>query len=164
MTEENISTSFAGESQAHMKYLNFAKKAEEEGKQNVARLFRAASFSEQVHASEQLATMGGIGSTSENLAGGIDGEGFEIDEMYPAYIMVAEAQGEADAQRCFRHAVAAEKVHHGLYERAKTAVDAGGDAAIEEIWVCSCCGFTMEGDAPESCPICTAPKSEFVKF
>ena len=164
MTEQFLQEAFAGESQAHMKYLNFAEKAAEEGRANVARLFRAASFSEQRHASNHLEALQGIGATSENLAGAIDGESFEIAEMYPAYIAVAEAQGEEDAKVAFHHAFEAEKVHHALYGRAKVAVDAGGDLDIAQIWVCGSCGFTMEGEPPARCPVCTAPKRLFKEF
>jgi len=164
MTEAYLKDAFAGESQAHMKYLNFAEKAEEEGNANVARIFRAASFSEQLHASAHLATLEGIGSSSENLAEAMDGEGFEIDEMYPAYMAVAEEQGEEDAKISFHQALEAEKVHHGLYSRAKQAVDGGKDAEVGALWVCTACGFTMEGEPPARCPICSAPKKFFKEF
>jgi len=55
-TEENLKNAFAGESQAHMKYMTFADKAEKEDLPNVARLFRANSFAEQVHAANHLRT------------------------------------------------------------------------------------------------------------
>ena len=58
MTEKNLRDAFAGESQAHMRYLIYARKAEEEGKPNIARLFRAISFAEQVHAANHLKTLG----------------------------------------------------------------------------------------------------------
>ena len=164
MTEQFLKEAFAGESQAHMKYLNFAQKAAEEGKENVARLFRAASYAEQVHASRHLAVMGGVGGTAENLAAAAGGEGFEIEEMYPAYIAVAIDQDEPEAQESFNHALQTEKVHRDLYERAKKAVDAGGDAAIDVLWVCDFCGYTMEGDPPDKCPLCGNPKKSFVKF
>lgn len=164
MTEQFLKEAFAGESQAHMKYLNFAEKAEEEGKANVARVFKAASYSEQVHASAHLDTLEGIGSTSENLAGAMAGEGFEIAEMYPAYMAVAEDQGEEDAKVSFHQALEAEKVHHGLYGRAKAAVDAGGDLELGQLWVCTSCGYTMEGEPPARCPICTAPRKLFTEF
>jgi nitrite reductase (NADH) large subunit len=164
MTEQFMKDAFAGESQAHMKYLNFAKKAEEEGKANVARLFKAASYSEQVHASRHLSVMEGVEGTAENLAGAAGGEGFEIDEMYPAYIAVAIEQDEPEAQESFNHAMQTEKVHQELYTRAKKAVDAGGDANLAELWVCDFCGFTMEGEAPDKCPLCGNPKKNFVKF
>ena len=164
MTETNLKDAFAGESQAHMKYLNFAEKAVEDGKENVARLFRAASYAEQIHASTHLGVLEGVGTTSENLAGAAGGESFEIDQMYPAYIAVAELQGEEDAQETFDHAWQAEKVHHALYVRAKEAVDAGGDLDAFDIWVCTGCGFTMEGEPPDRCPVCKTPKRLFTKF
>jgi rubrerythrin len=111
MTEANLSAAFAGESQAHMKYLNFAAKAEKENLPNVARLFQAASYAEQVHASNHLKALDGVQGTAANLAAALGGETFEIDEMYPAYIAVAEAQGEPKALRPMKDAMAAEKVH-----------------------------------------------------
>jgi rubrerythrin len=60
--------------------------------------------------------------------------------------------------------MAAEKVHAGIYERAKTAVERGKDIEYKPIHVCSICGFTMEGDAPDKCPVCGAPKAKFVTF
>jgi rubrerythrin len=164
MTEQNLKDAFAGESQAHMKYAAFAEKAQEDGKANVSRLFQAASFAEKVHATQHLKVLQGIASTGENLAGAIGGEGFEVEEMYPAYIAVAIEQDEPDAQESMTHAMHAEKVHHDLYLRAKKAVDAGGDVSVDDLWVCSECGNTLEGDPPDRCPLCNAPKRFLVKF
>jgi rubrerythrin len=110
MTEANLKSAYAGESQANMRYTIYAKKATEEGYPNIARLFTAVAFAEQVHASNHyrnIMSKGGsvtvstavFGSrtTSENLQAGIDGETFEINEMYPAYKKVAEFQGEKGA-------------------------------------------------------------------
>ena len=164
MTEENAKAAFAGESQAHMKYLNFAAKAEEEGKGNVARLFRAASYSEEVHASNHLQVLSGISTTAENLAEAAGGEKFEIDEMYPAYIAVADLQEEKAAKQSFHYAIEAEKAHLAMYRKAHEVVVSGGDAPIGELWVCNKCGYTMEGDPPDRCPVCGNPKANFVKF
>jgi rubrerythrin len=164
MTEENVKAAFAGESQAHVKYLNFAEKAAEEGKQNAARLFKAASYSEQVHASNHLRVLEAIASTAENLSDAAAGEKFEVDEMYPAYIVVADDQQEKDARRSFNYAFQTEKAHLEFYDRACEAVKAGGDATIGELWVCNVCGLTMEGEPPDKCPICGNPKANFVKF
>jgi rubrerythrin len=164
MTEDNLKGAFAGESQAHVKYMAFADKAAAEKFANVARLFKAASYSEQVHATNHLRTLAGIGKTSDNLASAISGEDFEVAEMYDAYLAVAERQGEKDAVMRFYAASEAEKVHSGLYARAKQAVDKGQDADIKAVQVCAVCGFTVEGDAPDKCPICGAPKDKFVKF
>lgn len=164
MTEDNLGASLAGESQAHIKYAAFSEKAGREGKPNVARLFAAASYAEQVHATAHLRTLKGIGSTSDNLAAAINGEGFEIAEMYPAYIAVAEEQEEKAAKNSFFRALEAEKVHKELYTKAKEAVDAGSDAEIPTILVCSICGFTMEGDEADSCPLCGASGEQLKKF
>lgn len=164
MTEENLKAALAGESQAHLKYLNFSERAKRDGKPNVARLFAAASFAEQVHASAHLRTLKGIGSTAENLATAIGGEGFEVDEMYPAYVAVAELQQEPAAKRTFQWALEAEKVHRALYQRAAAAVAEGKDLDLQTIWVCAGCGYTGEGDLPDKCPLCGAPKEKLVQF
>jgi len=164
MTEENLKAAFAGESQAHMKYLSFSEKAQTEGKPNVARLFAAASFAEQAHATAHLRTLKGIGETAGNLAIAIGGEDFEVSEMYPAYIAVAEAQDEGGAKKSFFRAFEAEKVHRSLYERAREAVDAGSDVDLGSVCVCECCGWTGEGDAPDRCPLCNAPKDRIRQF
>lgn len=164
MTEQNARAAFAGESQAHVRYVEFSEKAEKEGKPNVARLFAAAAFSELTHAGNHLRVFGGLGTTGDNLVEAMGGEGFEVDEMYPAYIAVAKEQQEKSAQTSFQRAMEAEKVHRALYQRAKQAVDGGADLGIGDIWVCGQCGFTMEGEAPDKCPLCGAPKSAFKKF
>jgi len=164
MTEDNLQAAFAGESQAHVKYLNFADKAGKEGFPNVARLFQAASFAEQMHASSHLRALEGIQGTAANLGAALGGETFEIEQMYPAYKTVAEAQGEKRALRSMDWALAAEKVHAKLYAEAKQSVEAGKDVAAQDIWVCTSCGFTMEGVPPDKCPVCGASKEKFRKF
>ncbi len=164
MTEEDAKAAFAGESQAHIKYLNFAERAAQEGKENVARLFRAASYSEQVHAGRHLAVLAGVGATAENLAEAIGGETFEVEEMYPAYLAVAEAQGEAEAAESFDHARRAEGQHQQFYRRAQEAVAAGEDLRVGPIVVCSYCGFTAEGEPPARCPVCGNPGKNFARF
>lgn len=164
MTEENIKEAFAGESQAHIKYLAFAKKAEREGKPNVARLFQAAAFAEQVHADEHLRVLSGVASTEANLRTARAGEEFEAEEMYPAYMAVAQLQCEEKAQQSIHHAIEAEKLHRQLYDDAIAAVEAGDDFTGEQLVVCSMCGYTATGEAPERCPVCTAPKKYFSAF
>lgn len=164
MTEENLKNAFAGESEAHMKYMVFADKAEKENFPNIARLFRANSFAEQVHATNHLRTLSGIGKTSENLQTAIEGENFEVNEMYPAYIGVAVEQKEPGAEATTKWALEAEKVHAGLYQKAKDAVDKEEDIESKPIHVCQVCGFTVEGEAPEVCPVCGSPKEKFTRF
>jgi rubrerythrin len=164
MTEANLQAAFAGESQAHMKYLNFAEQARKEGLPNVARVFEAASYAEQVHASNHLRVLGGIGATAANLGAAKGGEDFEIVEMYPVYKAAAEAQGEKQALRVMSWALEAEKVHSALYGAAKEKVEAKQDAGATDIWVCTVCGWTVEGEAPEICPVCGTKHAKFRKF
>jgi rubrerythrin len=82
MTKENLKVAFAGESQAHMKYLAFSVQAEKEGKPHIARLFRAISHAERVHAINHLRELKGVGDTVANLEAAIGGETFEVEEMY----------------------------------------------------------------------------------
>jgi rubrerythrin len=164
MTEKNLRDAYAGESQAHMKYLIFAKRAEEENKPNIARLFRAVSFAEQVHATGHFKALDELGNTVENLQAAIDGENFEVEEMYPSYDAVAKLQAEKEAIRSIHYAIEAEKIHAAMYTEAKQAAKEGKDAAIGDIHICPICGYTVEGEAPDSCPVCGVAKSKFVKF
>jgi rubrerythrin len=74
-TSENLKEAFAGESQANRKYLAFARKAQQDGFKQVAKLFRAAAAAETVHAQAHFRVMGGIKGTDENLQAAIEGEG-----------------------------------------------------------------------------------------
>jgi len=177
MTEANLRSAYAEESQAHMRYSIYAERAKQEGFPNVSRLFTAIAFAERVHATNHyrnILTKGGtmivsaavFGSrkTSEDLQAGIDGETFEINEMYPAYKTVAQMQGEKPAEISFTWALEAEKIHVTLYQKAKQAVDKGKDVELKTIQICSICGHTVEGDAPERCPICNASKDKFKTY
>ena len=164
MTEENLRAAFAGESQAHMRYLIFAEVAEKEGKPNIARLFRAIAYAEQVHATSHLRELAGIKGTPENLAEAIAGETFEVEEMYPAYDAVAELQGEKGAKRSVHYALEAEKIHAAMYQKAREAAQGGRDLELGTVYICPVCGYTVEGEVPEYCPVCGAPRDKFKTF
>ncbi len=160
-TEKNLAEAFAGESQANRKYLAFAKKADEEGLTQVARLFRAAAAAETVHAHGHLQNMGGIGSTDANLREAIDGEVHEFTNMYPQMIDDAKEEGSKAAQMGFMYANAVEKIHADLYKKALNAM---ADLAETSYFVCDVCGNTVEGAAPDKCPICGVSKDHFMKI
>ncbi len=162
MTTKNLQDAFAGESQAHMRYMIFADQAEREGLPNVARLFRAASYSEQMHATAHLRALGGVNATPKNLDGALGGENFEVDEMYPAYIATAKEQDEKAAISTMDRALQAEKIHSKLYTRAKETAEAKKDLDLATIFVCETCGFTIEGATPDKCPVCGSTR--FRKF
>jgi rubrerythrin len=160
-TMDDLKEAFAGESQANRKYLAFAKKADEEGYPQVARLFRAAADAETVHAHAHLRVMGGIGSTADNLNAAISGETEEFKKMYPGMIERAKAEGNSAAEMSFANANAVEEIHAGLYQKA---LDNLGSNEDTDIYVCQVCGNTVEGEAPDKCPICGAPKKMFKKI
>jgi rubrerythrin len=164
MTEANLKEAFAGESQAHMKYLAFAEKATREGKPEVARLFNAIAYAERVHAINHLRELGGIGDTLTNLGTAMDGENFENTEMYPAYEAVAQLQGEKGALRTIFYALEAEKIHEVMFGDAAETVKAGSDLPNQKVFVCSICGHTIFDEAPDRCPICKALKAKYKEF
>ncbi|MEW6233422.1 MAG: rubrerythrin family protein [Chloroflexota bacterium] len=164
MTEDDLKAAFAGESQAHMRYLVFADRAEKEGRANVARLFRAIAYAEQVHATNHFRNLGGIGPSADNLGAAIAGETYEVEEMYPAFRAVAQLQNEAGAQKSFNWAEEAEKVHAKMYAEAKGAVESGKDVKLGNVYICEVCGWTVEGEAPDKCPLCNAARDKFRKF
>ena len=163
-TRENLEAAFAGESQAHLRYMVYADTAEREGRSNVARLFHAASYSEQIHAANHLRSLREVGDSAKNLEVALAGETHEVVEMYPAYIELAAEQEESGAERSMERAFEAEKVHAALYRQAGEAVAAGKDVALGAVYVCEVCGYTMEGEAPDRCPVCGAPHTRFKTF
>ena len=177
MTDGNLKSAFAGESQAHMRYGIFAQRADKEGYSNVARLFEAIAYAERIHASNHYrnirsegdaltVSMAAFGSktTSEDLQIGIDGETFEVEEMYPAYLNIAKMQNEYAAEVTFRFAWEAEKTHAELFKKAKVSIDEEQDPDLGPIGVCDVCGYTVERAPPDKCPVCKAKKERFRIF
>lgn len=164
MTEDNLKTAFAGESQAHMRYVIFAKRAEAEGYPNVARLFKAISYAEQIHATNHFDVLGLIRGSSDNLQMAIDGETYEVNDMYPAFNAVARLQEEKGAQRSTDWALQAEKIHAAMYQKAKQAVEDKKDIRLGPMYICDNCGYTVEGEVSDRCPVCGAAKDKFRKF
>jgi rubrerythrin len=157
-TLDNLKEAFAGESQANRKYLAFAKKADEEGYPQAARLFRAAAAAETVHAHNHFNVLDGVKSTAENLKAAYEGEHFEFTKMYPEFLEIAKKEGNNDAFKSFHWANEVEKIHGNLYKKAGESLDALEDAPY---YVCQRCGYTAEKDAPDQCPVCGAKKEDF---
>jgi rubrerythrin len=162
-TEKDLKDAFAGESQANRKYLAFAEKAEKDGFPQVGKVFRAAAAAETVHAHNHLRAMDGIKSTEENVKAAIEGEHYEFTNMYPEFIEDAKEEGNKQAERTFDYANQVEKIHHKLYEKALEAVQNGEDLEEKEMYICPVCGYTHEGEPPETCPVCGAKKKAFKK-
>ncbi len=162
-TDKNLQDAFAGESQANRRYLAFAQKAEEEGFTQAAKLFRAAAEAETIHALNHLGVTGEVKSTLDNLNAAIGGETFEYTKMYPEYLAAAKAENNKQATWSFDVANKVEQVHAKLYQKAVDALKAKKEMAKVDYYVCGTCGNTVEGEAPEKCPICGSPRAKFFK-
>lgn len=161
-TEKNLADGFAGESQANIKYLAFAKKAEAEGYTQAAKLFRAAAEAEMIHAHSHLNALGKVKTTADNLQTAIAGETYEFSEMYPQFLADAKAEENTTAAvRSFTLANEAEKVHAKLYQKALTSLDSKESF---DYYLCTVCGHIHEGSAPDVCPICGAKAQAYKKF
>jgi rubrerythrin len=160
-TTDHLKEAFAGESQAGRKYTAFAKKADEEGYPQIAKLFRAAAAAESIHAINHLKALAGVGSTADNLKAAIAGENYEVTNMYPGMIADSEAEGEKKANTSFKWAYEVEKVHEALYRYALEHMDPNAPAV--EYYVCPICGYTHAGKFEGKCPVCNTPGEKFVK-
>lgn len=178
MTAEFLRSAYGGESMAHMRYLTWADMADKEGFPNIGRLFRAVSYAEFVHANNHFHVLGekqsdhavtggavfGAGKTVDNLQGAINGELHEVEQMYPVFLEAAKFQDETGAQRSFRFALEAEKLHAKLFGEAQAAAKAGKDYSITAVYVCPVCGHTVTDELPDSCPVCAVKKELYKEF
>ncbi len=171
-TAANLQAAFNGESNAHVRYVAFAEKADAEGYHRAASLFRAAARAEQIHAANHAAVIRRMGltpeahietpvvkSTRENLKAAIAGETYERDVMYPNFIKEAEAEKNTAAVRTFQHALEAETEHARLYTDAIDNLGKMKTAATYH--VCPVCGYTCEDLSFQRCPVCMTPKEKF---
>jgi rubrerythrin len=158
-TEKNLAYAFAAESKACARNATFAKKAEMEGYQQIARLFRAVSEAESVHARRYLLLMRGkIGSTEENLETAFQNEIKANAAEYPKLIKDAAEDGNKAVLKAFSQARDVESQHAKLYKKAINDMVAERET---DYYVCQVCGFINEDEAPDRCPICGAIKEKF---
>ena len=160
-TKENLQEAFAGESQANRRYLFYAEKADEADNKQIARLFRAAAEAETVHARNHLRVLGEIKSDRENLGTAVGGENYEFTQMYPGFIEQAEKEANKAAVNSFDVANRVEQIHHKLFQGAIDSLESGKTFRDVPYFVCQVCGNTVEGEAPERCPICGSPRNKF---
>ncbi|MFP4116583.1 MAG: rubrerythrin family protein [Candidatus Aenigmatarchaeota archaeon] len=160
-TDKNLDNAFGGESRARSKYLLYAERAEEEGLEQIAKLFRAVAKAEAIHIGNHAEAMDKVKETVNNLQDAIEGEKYENSEMYPKFLEKAREEGEKNAARSFRWAKEVEEVHEELYKKAKKKAEEGKDMEEKKIFICGGCGYTTMDEAPDVCPVCGAPKKMF---
>ncbi len=175
-TIKNLKAAITGESTASAKYAAYAKKAKEEGYAKIALLFEAASKSESIHAGNHRAALEQLGakmekispkfevkSTKENLNDAVKGESYEVATMYPGFIETANKNQVSIALISFNYAYQTEKKHKVLYEHALEMLNAGKENTLaSKYMVCSTCGNTYDGEAPNRCGISMTPKDRFI--
>ena len=164
-TVANLQAAFAGESQAHTKYLYYASKARKEGYVQIANLFEETAKNEKEHAKIWFKLLhDGVPSTTENLADAAAGENYEWTDMYAEFAATAKEEGFTKIAALFKMVGAIEKEHEERYRKLLANIEEGivfsreGDA----VWQCSNCGHIMVGKkAPALCPVCEHPQAYF---
>jgi rubrerythrin len=165
----NLLAAYEGELNSHARYKAYATRAEAEGMNGAASLFRAAARAEQIHASNHarvIRHMGGeatanilpfrVKSTLENLKTALGGEQNEIESLYPSFLVHATSQLDTSAMRSFVWAMESEKTHARLYEDAVASMEAGPGWTSEQLdfYVCTLCGYTAKLQEADNCPAC----------
>jgi rubrerythrin len=158
-TLNNLKAGFVAESQAHLRNLAFAMKAEQENYPQVARLFRAIGEAESVHAFNHLRLLGAASGTQDNLESAFERENLAAS-TYPQFIREANDEGNAGVATVLGYSRDVEKGHAKLYEKALAHMMAAEES---EYYVCQVCGYVSDGVLPDVCPICGAPKDRFRK-
>lgn len=174
-TLDNLKSAILGETGASAKYTAFAKAAEEQGYDQIARLFKATAAAEQIHIGleyglvekmdpefEKPVVDAPAGEASDlNLISGANGEIYETSDMYPSFIKKAQEEGDTKAVQVFTRAKLAESVHAERYLEAYNNLDCPDDDAY---YLCPVCGYIHKGEDFEKCPICFMPKAKFTAF
>ncbi|MDR0421142.1 MAG: rubrerythrin family protein [Prevotellaceae bacterium] len=176
-TEKNLLTSFAGESQARMRYTYFASKAKKEGFEQIAAIFEETANQEKEHAERMFKYLEGgmveitasypagvIGTTAENLLAAAQGEHEEWTHDYPKFAEIAAEEGFAEIANMYKFISVAEQGHEERYRKLLANMNEGyvftKDREIK--WQCRNCGFIHTGkSAPQVCPACKHPQAYF---
>ncbi len=176
-TEQNLLKSFAGESQARMRYDYFAKQAKKEGLEQISAIFAETALNEKEHAKRFFKFLEGgmveitasypagkIGTTLENLKASADGENEEWSELYPMFADTAEKEGFKEIAITYRMIAEVEKAHENRYRKLYENLESGKvfERGSKIVWKCRNCGYLHEGTkAPKVCPACLHPQAYF---
>ncbi|MBE6287241.1 MAG: rubrerythrin family protein [Mediterranea massiliensis] len=176
-TEKNLLTSFAGESQARMRYTYFASVAKKEGYEQIAAIFTETADQEKEHAKRMFKWLEGgmveitasypagiISTTLENLKAAAAGEHEEWSLDYPKFAQVAAEEGFPEIAAMYRAISIAEKGHEERYQAFVKNIEEGKVFAKDEeiVWQCRNCGYIHTGkEAPAMCPACAHPQAHF---
>jgi rubrerythrin len=165
-TEKNLQAAFAGESQAHTKYLYYASRAEKDGYTQIGAIFRETAGNEKEHAKIWFKLLHGdaVPGTETNLKDAAEGENYEWTDMYAGFAKEAKEEGFTQIAALFEMVGKIEKEHEERYKKLLANIQKGLVFSREGdmIWQCANCGHIIIGKkAPEVCPVCKHPKSYF---
>jgi rubrerythrin len=159
-THKNLYAAFVGEAKAYHRLQAFARKADDEGYPQIAKLFRAIAAAEGVHTERHLRLLGEavVQDTESNLRSSFERETTVNEITYPQFIREAEEEGERAAALTFGQARDVEERHAALYKHALGAMLRD---ETQDFYVCQVCGYVTEREAPDQCPICNAGRNKF---
>jgi rubrerythrin len=163
-TEKNLRTAFAGESMARNKYTFFAQVARKEGYRYIAKLFEETANDERRHAKDIFKLLGGFKDTVSNLKEAIEGENYEVEDMYAAFEKDAKEEGIREAEILFKTIAMVEEHHRNRYKRIlEMVINESVYKRDEPIkWKCDVCGYIHTGKEPPGvCPCCKHAKEYF---
>lgn len=176
-TEKTLLASFAGESQARMRYTYFASKAKKEGYEQISAIFSETADNEKEHAEIFFKYLQGgdveitagypagvIGTTAQNLLAAAEGEKMEWSTLYPGFADVAEREGFHEVAISYREIAEVEEYHERRYRKLLDNVNMKRVFKRDKVvkWKCRNCGYVHEGtEAPETCPACKHPQSYY---
>ena len=163
-TEENLKAAFAGESQARNMYTFFAQAARKEGYHYIAKIFEETAENERRHAKDEFKLLNKLGDTAANLKTAMDGEEYEVKDMYPTFAQQAKEEGNKKAAQLFLQISKVEDHHRKRYQKLLEMVKNGTVFKREQPikWKCSVCGYIYEGtEPPKMCPCCQHPREYY---
>ena len=152
---------YEGEAKAALRLKVFAKKADQEDLPQIAKIFRVIAFSEEIHGERALRMLREIKDTDANLQESFQSETRVAGVAYDNFIELAEELGDIPASTLFSNSRDVEDGHAKLYKHAMN--DVIGER-VTTYYVCQVCGYVSDGVSPETCPVCSAPKDQFVEF
>lgn len=182
-TAENLLKSFAGESQARMRYNYYASIAKKEGYVQISNIFTETADNEKEHAKRFFKFLNedlkgeaieiqagypiGMGSTLENLKMAAEGEHEEWTDLYPEFANIAEAEGFMEIATVYRKIAEVENKHEARFKKLAQNIEDGKVFKKDEdvLWKCNNCGYIHAGvEAPKMCPACAHPQAHFEVF
>ena len=152
---------YEGEAKAALRLKIFAKKADQEDLPQIAKLFRVIAFSEEIHGERALRMLREIKDTDSNLKESFQSETRVAGVAYDNFIELAEEVGDIPASTLFSNSRDVEEGHAKLYKHAMNDLIGERETTY---YVCQVCGYVSDGVLPETCPVCSAPKDQFVEF